>query len=238
MGILVDIIGKKFYKLTVLSREPNDKNKRAQWLCQCKCGNKTIVSGKRLRSGHTKSCGCIRDYDISGQKIGRLTLLEKVQTSGWTEKRMAYKCRCECGTEKVISIISLTSGKIRSCGCYHKEHKNDLKLNFGEAAFNSVYSGYIRGAKKRNLEFNLSKEECLILFKSNCHYCDIEPSNKKKNTCGEGIFIYNGIDRKNNNDGYIKTNVVPCCKFCNFAKNRWKIEDFLKWLEKIKNKIL
>lgn len=30
------------------------------WLCKCDCGNETTVSGKDLRSGHTKSCGCFQ----------------------------------------------------------------------------------------------------------------------------------------------------------------------------------
>jgi len=33
-------------------------NYRAMWKCKCKCGNETIVSGKSLRNGNTKTCGC------------------------------------------------------------------------------------------------------------------------------------------------------------------------------------
>lgn len=51
--------GKKFEKLLVVSREPS-KNGRAMWLCQCDCGNSTIVKGKQLLNGNTKSCGCLR----------------------------------------------------------------------------------------------------------------------------------------------------------------------------------
>lgn len=51
--------GQKFEKLLVVSREPS-KNGRAMWLCQCDCGNYTIVKGKQLLNGNTKSCGCLR----------------------------------------------------------------------------------------------------------------------------------------------------------------------------------
>ena len=35
------------------------KDGHVSWICQCDCGNTVIVSGKSLRTGVTKSCGCI-----------------------------------------------------------------------------------------------------------------------------------------------------------------------------------
>lgn len=59
MGELSYLTGMRFGKLLVLDRHPeNTKENRAQWLCQCDCGAVTIVAGKSLRNGHTKSCGC------------------------------------------------------------------------------------------------------------------------------------------------------------------------------------
>lgn len=55
----IDITGEKFNRLTVLKREEN-KGTRAYWLCKCDCGNEIITDGKRLRSGYTKSCGCLQ----------------------------------------------------------------------------------------------------------------------------------------------------------------------------------
>jgi len=57
---LVDIVGKKFGRLTVVNRSENSKKGRSRWACICECGNHTIVEGKELRSGHTKTCGCSR----------------------------------------------------------------------------------------------------------------------------------------------------------------------------------
>lgn len=55
-----DIQGKRFERLVVLSREPNNKHGKAMWLCQCDCGNTKIVIGREVRIGRTKSCGCLR----------------------------------------------------------------------------------------------------------------------------------------------------------------------------------
>ncbi len=55
---VVDLAGKKFGRLTVIERAGSDKRKHALWLCECECGVRCIVSGDRLTTGNTKSCGC------------------------------------------------------------------------------------------------------------------------------------------------------------------------------------
>lgn len=65
MGKFIDLTGKKFGKLTVIKRMPNNKFGVLYWLCQCECGEQTIVRGNRLKSGHTKSCGCIKKEKAS-----------------------------------------------------------------------------------------------------------------------------------------------------------------------------
>ena len=62
----IDCTGNKYNMLTVLGREESRGNKTF-WKCLCDCGNISIVDGWSLRSGKTKSCGCLikdkwRDY--------------------------------------------------------------------------------------------------------------------------------------------------------------------------------
>jgi hypothetical protein len=38
----------------------NGRNSTAVWDCLCQCGNRLMVVGWALRSGHTRSCGCAR----------------------------------------------------------------------------------------------------------------------------------------------------------------------------------
>jgi len=58
MGKKIDLIGKKFNRLLVLS-ENEKKNNRVTWNCLCDCGGSVSVIAKDLVSGHTKSCGCL-----------------------------------------------------------------------------------------------------------------------------------------------------------------------------------
>ena len=48
MSKVIDLTGKTFGKLTVLSRAENDKYGKAQWLCQCQCGNLNNIMKKML----------------------------------------------------------------------------------------------------------------------------------------------------------------------------------------------
>ena len=55
----VDMLCEKFGKLKVLGEVHWDRKGKRQWLCQCDCGKGVIVRQESLRSGHTKSCGCL-----------------------------------------------------------------------------------------------------------------------------------------------------------------------------------
>lgn len=55
---LLDITGGRFGKLVAMNRS-YIKNNHAFWLCKCDCGNKHIVEISHLRSGDTRSCGCL-----------------------------------------------------------------------------------------------------------------------------------------------------------------------------------
>lgn len=54
------VIGEKINLLTPLSIEGRNKWGEIIYLCKCDCGKETIVTSRSLRSGHKKSCGCLR----------------------------------------------------------------------------------------------------------------------------------------------------------------------------------
>lgn len=67
MQKLIDLTGKKFGRWIVVKRVGNDKNWNPLWKCQCQCGTIKIVNGSHLRSGNSKSCGCIVSEIITKQ---------------------------------------------------------------------------------------------------------------------------------------------------------------------------
>ena len=67
---VIDMVGQTFGRLTVISRTENTPNGCAQWLCRCSCGTEKIILGHSLRSGLTRSCGCIaRDMMTSPERM-------------------------------------------------------------------------------------------------------------------------------------------------------------------------
>ena len=56
----INLIGKKFTRLTVEKYVGKNKSKQRLWLCKCDCGKEKIVPTRYLTSGDTKSCGCLR----------------------------------------------------------------------------------------------------------------------------------------------------------------------------------
>ena len=66
----IDMSGFKFGRLTVLVEHGRKRGELA-WLCQCECGNQTVTGGYKLRSGETKSCGCLH-REISAKVYGEL----------------------------------------------------------------------------------------------------------------------------------------------------------------------
>lgn len=58
-----DLTGQTFGRLTVLSFAGIRRRGKSYWLCECACGAQTIAWGSNLRSGKTRSCGCLlKDY--------------------------------------------------------------------------------------------------------------------------------------------------------------------------------
>lgn len=55
----VDLSGQRFGNLVVLHHEITPGNKTF-WLCKCDCGKDVLVGYGELKSGNTKSCGCLR----------------------------------------------------------------------------------------------------------------------------------------------------------------------------------
>ena len=67
MSSKIDLTGKVFGRLAVVSDAGSNKHGKVMWLCECECGTQSVVCGSDLRTGHTKSCGCLsRDVASSG----------------------------------------------------------------------------------------------------------------------------------------------------------------------------
>ncbi len=138
-----------------------------------------------------------------------------------------WKCRCECGTKKIIGGGHLKNDSIKSCGCLQKEMHDKRRLPKGVAARNAIIYYHKISAKKRNIEQALTDEQIIAIHKENCHYCGAPPSNIYHPPGANGTYIYSGIDRVDNTKGYTMDNVAPCCSTCNIMKKGLPVDIFL-----------
>ena len=63
-----DLVGKRYGRLVVISRADNNCHGDVMWKCRCDCGNFAVVRANSLRSGKTKSCGCLQKNVVANMK--------------------------------------------------------------------------------------------------------------------------------------------------------------------------
>ena len=89
---------------------------------------------------------------------------------------------------------------------------NPVKLKLKNLKYNAKIRGHI---------WDIPKDIGYYLISSPCAYC------------GQIEEKFNGLDRVDSNGEYTIDNVVPCCRYCNYAKNNMSIEEFKNHITKI-----
>lgn len=82
-----DITGKTFNRLAVISYVGKNKHNNNLWNCKCVCENEVIVTAADLKSGNTKSCGCLQ------KEKAAITLLNMSMTHGLSRDKEHKKTR-------------------------------------------------------------------------------------------------------------------------------------------------
>jgi hypothetical protein len=158
-------------------------------------------------------------------RVGAWTIVGK---SCWRRGRHYWLCRCECGTERYVDVARLKAKTAKHCGCKHPQTKA-----FGESSAYNRFGIYRRSALKLGRAFDLTFEQFKAITAQACHYCGIRPLQIHRAYDRNGEFTYNGMDRIDNSQGYVESNVVACCGTCNYAKSIRGYDEFIEWLDRI-----
>lgn len=212
------MLGQRFGRLIVLSLDKSTHSKPGKYyLCECDCGTKKIILGSSLRSGHTKSCGCLQRESVAnighkniknltGQRFGKLVVLN---LTGFSETNKAiWHCRCDCGRETNVRACNLISGNTSSCGCLQSVNEANIqniltqyKVNFQtQYTFPDLYGD----SKPLRFDFAIFNKDktlnCLIEYQGSQHWDLNNPwhteqlemyDDKKKQYCKEhNITLY------------------------------------------------
>lgn len=123
-----DLAGKQFGYWTVLKFAGID-GKQTMWECKCVCGNIRKIRAGSLKSGNSRSCGCKKNElvrksgytphvtktveDKIGKRYGKLTVVSRL--SHKPGKPVYWKCKCDCGNERIVDSYALNCGKAIQC---------------------------------------------------------------------------------------------------------------------------
>lgn len=119
---LIDITGLRFGRLAVLSKSERPR----MWECQCDCGNITMATGTNLRSGSTRSCGCLAaewaqqlgaNKEFIAKRSGKVTTHgHKRRNSISPEYRTWLGMKRRCGDTNYKDYPNWGGRGIRVCG--------------------------------------------------------------------------------------------------------------------------
>ena len=140
MTAMIDLRDQTFGRLTVVDDSREREGSHIIWLCACNCGTIDVkTTGKRLRSGKTKSCGCLRreatrarrTIDVTGVEFGYARFVRDTgqRRGGNHAENGSIVWECECfggsrhGFPRCKSTFVATRGDVYdsgqvSCGCY------------------------------------------------------------------------------------------------------------------------
>lgn len=124
----MNMVGKKFNKLTVISFNTNKSKKGKKYFnCKCECGTKKTVRSDSLTDGSVKSCGCfsqefskktcIKKYGVDHPSKG----IEVARKMAKDQNNSCILCHWKTG-EGVVCVASYEKRVVR--------HLNKNKINF------------------------------------------------------------------------------------------------------------
>ena len=147
----IDISGSRYGRLVVLKYDHTDKEGRACWQCLCDCGNVVVVSGKSLRTGNTKSCGCYNIEKSTERIVKRNTIHGDSHTRLF---RIWALMHTRCYNPHAINYADYGGRGIKVCKEWDKEKEYDrlgLKEEYTEILGNKVVCHSLPIRPGRNL---------------------------------------------------------------------------------------
>jgi hypothetical protein len=202
-----------------------------------KC-SKTVINKKIKEFGLELNVARVYKKPKLNEKFNMLTFKEEIKEKG---KKVFWRCKCDCGNEKIALARGVRVGVIKSCGCYRGiASRNRFKnISFGDITGGFWYK-IKKSAESRNKDFEITIEDAWNLFekqKRKCALSNLElnfyAKNKTKLNIKNRIFFLPSLDRIDSNIGYIKGNIQWVCQEINMMKWKLSQEDFKFLCEKI-----
>jgi len=173
----MDLVGVVFERLTVLEKDPlRDSNGSSKWICKCECGTIKSVLHGNLRSGHTKSCGCIHKESSTSHGLSKHPLYKVYM---YMKKR--------CNNIKDTGYARYGGRGIKVC---------DSWLESFENFYEDMKDGYKKGLEldRRDNNKGYSKE--------NCRWVTSAQNNMNRGSFKNSSSKYKGVTKVKSSNTY------------------------------------
>lgn len=145
MGKSIDESGNEYFGNVVLGYAYTKNTSRHYYTACGECGEIFVTRPYSLKTGHTKSCGCLHSKiskaiaydmgknmskDLTGKRFGSLTVLEK--TDRREHRSVVWKCRCDCG-KIIYRRADVLGHQTTSCGCRRESKGEECIRNILES---------------------------------------------------------------------------------------------------------
>lgn len=171
--------------------------------------------------------GC-KNIQMIGERFGML-VVESYIGLNKTNNKM-WQCVCDCGNITQATTTSLRQGRVTSCKCNQYKSGKDVYNYTGYEDITGARWYVIRSnAEKRNLLFEITKEEVWSLLQKQDNKCALTglPISFKDGTAS--------VDRIDNQKGYFLDNITIVHKDINVMRNKFTVEYFKEMCKMVVN---
>lgn len=167
-------------------------------------------------------------HAINGLKITRYFKA----TTDKARDEYFFEFICRCGKTRTAECDSIKSGKTRSCGCLtHKLIAQSKRLPGNQAQINKLWKKLYLEARRKNLEFEITKELVKSSLTSPCVLCG---KSYLKEESGKGEETeFNEIALLSPEQGYTLNNCITVCSECKSRLAGKSVDALQAWIKRI-----
>lgn len=170
-------------------------------------------------------------YELTvGEVFNEWTVIDHTSKTMTKSRESHYLCKCSCGlTEKYVKSSDLVKGRSKCC--------NRCSLYCGIGELSGTYISVVKkGAKLRNIEFNITSKQMVEVFElqnKKCALTGLDISLHRNYSQGNREKQTASLDRIDSSRGYVADNIQWVHKDVNIMKNKFSQEYFLEMCKRI-----
>lgn len=228
---VTEFIGKNFHGLKVYE-------------CECSCGHKqnfTVsymnISGKLTKCKLCKQREADEQCDLIGKVVGTWEVISQGKRNKYGSRK--WMCKCQCGATKSFLTSYLNGHGIRSATtCKKCERSNNISSQQTiDEIPNRFWTRLLEIAKRRQISFEITREEAFNLFKKQEAKCKLSGSSIyfSKFRTNYNNYTTASLDRIDSTKPYSLDNVQWVHKHINMMKNNLPEDYFIDLCRRIAN---